>query len=118
MSKLTDTIKATIQTGVGLSGTAIVEVTATAVPFFRIPIIKHVFKWIVNWVLGKLQLQPFLQNLFVDLAIDIKTNAEKNAAEAAKVALAEALKKRTPKGIQNASDDFDKRYADLIRIRP
>lgn len=121
MSVLTDNIKNAVRTGVQLSGEAIV-VAATMVPYvgpiLKFPIINALFKWCVNWVISKLQLQPFLQNLFVDLAIDIQVNAQNHAAEQAKVALQAALKKRTPKEVQNASDDFDRRYADLIRIRP
>lgn len=120
MSKLTDTIKNVVSTGVDLSGKAIVQAAQTALPVLRIPIISFCFNWLVNWVLGKLQLQPFLQNLFVDFAIDLERNAKKEAYEQATVELKAELKKhiRGPKALQAASDAFDKRFDDFVRIRP
>jgi len=120
VSVLTNTIKNVVSTGVDLSGKAIVLAAQTALPVLRVPIVSFVFKWLVNWVLSKLQLQPFLQNLFVDLAIDLERNAKKEAYELARVELKAVLKTsvRNAKELQNASDAFDKRFDDLVRIRP
>lgn len=118
MSKVTDLVRNTIRTGVSLACTAVVEAAATAVMFFRVPPVKFILNWLVNWVAGKLL--PFLETLFVDMAIDIQVNAEKLAYEKARNELQEVLKSHVPNPLeqQNASDEFDKRLADLIRFRP
>ncbi len=118
MSNLTDTIKNSLRTGVDIACKAVVAAAAAALPVLRLPLISFVFNWIVTWVAGKLL--PFIETLFVDIAFDIKVNAEKEAYEKAKTELQLVLKEhiRSPKKLQTASDEFDKRLADLIRIRP
>jgi len=120
VSKLTDAIRAGVQTGVGLAGAAIVASATMALPILKLPIISHVFKWLVNWVISRVQVEPALANFIVDLAIDLQVNAEKAAYEKASAELKEILKRplRTLKEVENASQEFDRRLADFIRIRP
>lgn len=120
MSKITDTIRAGIGGAVGLAGKAIVASATMALPILKLPVIKQVFEWIVNWVLSRSELQPFLTNFFVDLAIDIERNAKKEAYEQVVPELKAELKRhiRDPKKLKAASDAFDKRFDELVRIRP
>lgn len=118
MSQLTDAIKTGLRAGVDLAVKAVIASAVTALPLLGVPGINFVFTWVVNWVAN--QLLPHIETWFVDRAVDIQVNAEKEAYEKAKTELQAVLKKhvRNPKELQNASDDFDKRLADLIRIRP
>ena len=118
MSQISDTIKSSLRAGVEIACRAVVASAAAALPILKLPLISFVFNWIVTWVAGKLL--PFIETLFVDIAIDIKVNAEKVAYEKAREELQVVLKQtvKSAKAVQNASDEFDKRLADLIRIRP
>jgi hypothetical protein len=118
MSTITDAIKTGLRAGVDLATKAVIASTVAALPLLGLPVVNFVFTWLVNWVVGKLT--PYLETWFVDRAIDIQVNAEKAAYTKAKTELQAVLKQhvRNPKELQNASDDFDKRLADLIRIRP
>lgn len=118
MNTLTDAIKTGLRAGVDLAVKAVIAAAVTALPLLGVPGINHIFRWVVGWVAGKLL--PHLEVWFVDRAIDIQVNAEKRAYEKAREELKAVLKQhvRDPKELQNASDDFDKRLADLIRFRP
>ncbi len=118
MSIATDTAKALLKAGLEFASNAVIAAAVTALPILGIPGINQVFKWGVNWVVGKLT--PFLENFLTDKIIDIQVNAEKNAFAKARDELQAVLKThvRDPKELQNASDEFDSRLANLIRIRP
>lgn len=118
MSALTDTVKDGLRLGVGLAVKAVIASAVTALPFLGIPGVNYLFSWGVNWVADKLL--PYLEIFFVDRIIEIQVEAEKKAYEKVREELKAVLASHlsTPEQIQNASDDFDTRLSNLIRIRP
>jgi len=120
VSKATDAIRALVRTGVGLGGKAIIASAMMALPILKLPIISHVFKWLVNWVVSKLEVEPALANLLVDFTIDIERNAKKEAYEQARDELKAVLATniRNKKDLQKASDDFDARFDALVHLDP
>lgn len=118
MSTATDIAKAALQGALSLASKAVIASAVTALPLLGVPGVNFVFTWLVNWVVGKVS--PYLEVWLVDTIIDIEVNAEKRAYEKARDELQAVLKAhvRNPKELQNASDEFDRRLADLIRVRP
>ncbi len=117
MSQLSDNLKAGLRAGVSLASKAVIAAAVTALPILGLPGINFFFTWGVNWVVG--QITPYLEIWLADTIFDIQVNAENKAYAKARDELKAVLAThvRNPKELQNASDDFDKRLSDLIRVR-
>lgn len=117
MSTPLDGLKALLKNAFDVAVNAVIASAVTALPILGVPGINFVFKWAVKWVAGKLY--PYIDVFLADRVIEIQVEAEKKAYINAREELRTALKKhiRDPKEIQNASDDFDKRLSDLIKIK-
>jgi len=118
MSAATDFAKTGLNVFLGLAKKAVIAAAVTALPLLGVPVINFVFTWLVGWVFK--QLQPLLEVWLVDTIIDVQVQAEKNAYERAREELRAVLQAhiRNPRELENASQDFDRRLADLIRFNP
>lgn len=102
--------------GIELAKSAAVAAAMAALPILRFPIFSFFFKMGFDWVIGKIS--PFLSQWFRDTVVDIQVNAQRAAYATAKKELRLVLKKsiRDPKELQNVSDEFDRRFDDLINL--
>jgi hypothetical protein len=118
MSTTTDTVKTALKVGLSLATKSVIAAAITALPFLGLPVLNQLFTWGVEWVAAKLL--PHLQVFFVDTIIDIEVNAEKKAYARAREELQKVLTEKitNPAEVENASEEFDNRLADLIRFRP
>lgn len=112
IDKLTETFKA----GLEFAKNAAVAAAMAALPLLRVPIISFFFKMTVNWVVGKIA--PFLSTWFRDTVVDIQVNAQRAAYATARKELGLVLKKtiRGPKELANVSQEFDRRFDELVNL--
>ncbi len=117
MATAIDKAKDALGIALDLATKAVIAAAITALPLLGFPVIKQAFSWVVTWVVGKLK--PLLLTWLGDTLIDIQVAAELRGYEHARDELKIILAKQVsdPTEVQNASDEFDKRLADLIRIR-
>jgi len=116
MSAVTEGFKKALQVAIQIAGNAVIAGAITALPLLGLPGFRGILTWIVFWVIGKLT--PQLEVWMVDRLIEVQVDAEQRAYARAKEELKLVLSKhvKSEKEIQDASDDFDKRLADLIHF--
>lgn len=113
-----ETVKTDFVAGVAVAEQAVIAEAVTAVPPLGFPFFHFLFTWVVDWTISKLM--PYMTAWLVDTVVDIQVNAQKKAFENARDELQAVLKAHvaSPVEVQNASDDFDKRLASLVRFNP
>ena len=105
-------------TGILAATTSVVIANVvTTLPIFGLPGFNFVLSWTVNWVVN--QIRPYLEIWLVDTVVDFEVNAEIESYEKAKEELKKVLNEsvKNQKEIEKASQEFDRRLSDLIRIR-
>ncbi len=118
MSNATDIAKKFLHGALSLAGSAAIAAAVTAFPLLGAPVISQFFSWTVKWVIAKIE--PHLEVLMVDLIIDAERRGRNEAFIEAREELRKVLDSHVtnPEELQNASQDFDRRFDALIRIRP
>ena len=96
---------------------AVIAQAVAALPLLKTPGVHWAFRWVVFWVASRLA-EVFQEWLAVQV-IEARTDAEKKAYDKAKEELRAVLASYPdPKEAKRASEDFDRRLAALVRLRP
>ncbi len=100
-----------------LAAQAVIAQAVAALPLLKSPGLHWALRWVVFWVAGKLA-EVFQEWLAAEI-IEARADAEKKAYEKAREELRLVLAGYPdPKEASRASDEFDRRLAELIRLRP
>lgn len=118
MSLTTDIAKKIMAAGKEAAVTLIVTSTKAALPILGVPVISQTFDWIVAWVSNRIY--PYMEKDVLNLLIEIEVASEKRAYEKATTELKAILKsqQKSPEEVARLEKEFERRLADLIRIRP